>query len=460
MSKLWGGRFKGQDWGRSEGFTASIQFDKRLFHHDILGSTVHARMLAKQGIISEEDAREITAGLQGVREDIEGGRASLSAAHEDIHMNIEALLTERIGPTAGRLHTGRSRNDQVATDMHLYIKEEILAIRQRIRDLQRALVGLAEENDEVIMPGYTHMQRAQPILFAHHLLAYFFMLQRDHARFSDCLKRADVSPLGSGALAGTAHPIDPEFTARELGFSAPYDNSMDAVSDRDFLLEFVSASAITMMHLSRLSEELVLWSSEEFAFIRIDDAYATGSSIMPQKKNPDVAELIRGRTGRTYGNLTTLLTVMKGLPLTYNSDMQEDKEATFDTVDTVKACLEAMAGMIDSLQINRQRMHRAVHEDFSNATDAADYLVARGMPFREAHHVVGRAVAACIEERKYLHDLTLKQWKGFSDLFGSDIGETISPEQCVTSRSSRGGTSPDSVQSQFHVARSILDNDT
>ena len=460
MSKLWGGRFKGQDWGRSEGFTASIQFDKRLYHHDILGSTVHARMLAKQGIISGDDAQEIITGLQAVREDIEEGKALLSAAHEDIHMNIEALLTERIGPTAGRLHTGRSRNDQVATDMHLYIKEEILAVRQRIRDLQKALLDLAEENDEVIMPGYTHMQRAQPILFAHHLLAYFFMLQRDHARFSDCLKRADVSPLGSGALAGTAHPIDPEFTARELGFSAPYDNSMDAVSDRDFLLEFLSASAITMMHLSRLSEELVLWSSEEFAFIRIDDAYATGSSIMPQKKNPDVAELIRGRTGRTYGNLTTLLTVMKGLPLTYNSDMQEDKEATFDTVDTVKACLEAMAGMIGSLQINRKRMHRAVHQDFSNATDAADYLVARGMPFREAHHVVGRAVAHCIDEGKYLHDLTLEQWKGFSDLFESDIGGTISAERCVASRSSRGGTSPDSVQRQFHVARSILDDDT
>ncbi len=458
MNKLWGGRFTERDWGCSEGFTASIQFDRRLYHHDILGSTVHARMLAKQGIISAEDAEDIVSGLQAVREDIEEGRARLSEAHEDIHMNIEALLTERIGPAAGRLHTARSRNDQVAVDMHLYLKDEIGAVRQRITRLQRTLLELAEENTGVIMPGYTHMQRAQPVLLAHHLLAYFFMLQRDWDRFSDCLKRTDISPLGSGALAGTAHPIDPDFTARELGLSALYENSMDAVSDRDFLLEFLSASALTMMHLSRLSEELVLWSSEEFSFVEIADAFTTGSSIMPQKKNPDVAELIRGRTGRTYGNLTTLLTVMKGLPLTYNSDMQEDKEATFDTVDTLKACLRAMNGMIGSLQINRERMQRAVHRGFSGATDAADYLVARGMPFRQAHSAVGRVVRHCLEEGKCLHDLTPGEWRQFSDLFSSDIIDAISAEQCVAARSSHGGTSPESVARQFRTARTMLNS--
>ncbi|MFO8059078.1 MAG: argininosuccinate lyase, partial [Bacillota bacterium] len=436
--------------------TASIRYDRRLYHHDILGSMVHARMLARQGIISDEDARDIMAGLQAVRDDIEEGTADLSPAHEDIHMNVEALLTERIGAAAGRLHTARSRNDQVATDMHLYIKDEIAAVRRLIAGLQRSLLRRAEESVGVIMPGYTHMQRAQPVLLAHHLLAYFFMLQRDRQRFSDCLKRTDISPLGSAALAGTSHPVDPEFTARELGFAEVYDNSMDAVSDRDFLLEFCFASAVTMMHLSRLGEELVLWSSEEFAFVQIDDAFATGSSIMPQKKNPDTAELIRGRTGRVYGNLTALLTVMKGLPLTYNSDMQEDKEATFDTVDTVKACLRAMEGMISSLHIDRERMHSAAHRDFSPATDAADYLVARGMPFRQAHHTVGRVVRHCLDRGIYLHQLPPEEWREFSELFSADIIDTVDPGRCAASRTSRGGTSPENIRRQIETAHSIL----
>ncbi len=458
MNKLWGGRFADQDWSDSEHFTASIHFDQRLYRHDIRGSIAHARMLARQRIISDEDARDIVTGLEAIRDEIEAGDAELSAAHEDIHMNIEALLTERIGPAAGRLHTARSRNDQVATAMRLYLKDEIAAILRLITELQSALVALAETHDDVLMPGYTHMQRAQPILMAHHLLAHFFMLQRDYERFTDSRRRMDVSPLGAGALAGTAHPIDPEFSARELGFSAIFDNSMDAVSDRDFLLEFLSAAAVTMMHISRLGEEVVLWASEEFGFIEIGDAFATGSSIMPQKKNPDVAELIRGKTGRTYGNLFTLLTVMKGLPLTYNSDMQEDKEATFDAVDTIKACLQVAAGLIGSLRINRERMESTVREDFSAATDAADYLVARGLPFRQAHHIVGRVVQYCLQDGKRLLDLSPDEWKGFSDLFAPDIIDTVSPEKCVNARISHGGTSPESVQEQMRVARRELQN--
>ncbi len=456
MTKLWGGRFtKGTD-KLVEGFTSSLSFDKRLYRHDIRGSIAHARMLGRQGIIPAPEAEQIIAGLQEILAEIEAGQFPFRQEYEDIHLNIEKRLIEKIGPVGGKLHTARSRNDQVVTDVHLFIKDEIAMIRRLIRDLQGVIVDRVCQEAGTIMPGYTHLQRAQPILLGHHLLAYFWMLERDDQRLGDCHKRADICPLGAGAMAGTTFPIDREFTAQELGFAAVYDNSMDAVSDRDFMLEFMSAAAICQMHLSRMCEELVNWSSTEFGFVEMDDSYSTGSSIMPQKKNPDVAEIVRGKTGRIYGDLLGLLTVMKGVPLTYHSDLQEDKERLFDCIDTIKATLTVTGGMLATLKFNRNRLQAAVREDFSNATDLADYLAKKGMPFREAHEVVGKIVLHCIQENKFLLDLSLDEYQGFSALIQGDIYTAISPETCVAGRTSLGGTAPAEVERQLTKAQAIL----
>ncbi len=456
MTKLWGGRFTKAADKTVEGFTSSLKFDRRLYQQDIQGSIAHARMLGHQGIIPAADATLIEGGLRSVQAEIEAGQFPFRQEYEDIHLNIEKRLTELIGPAGGRVHTARSRNDQVVTDVHLWVKDEIAAVQALVSDLQGALVDRATEHEGVLMPGYTHLQRAQPILLSHHLMAYFWMLERDHGRLTDCRRRADISPLGAGAMAGTTFPIDREFTAAELGFAAVYPNSMDAVSDRDFLLEFLAAAAICQMHLSRLCEELVNWSSTEFGFVEMDDSYATGSSIMPQKKNPDVAELVRGKTGRIYGNLMALLTVLKGIPLTYHSDLQEDKERLFDSMDTLKLCLKVTAGMIATVKFNRERMARAVRQDFSNATDLADYLAKKGMPFREAHAVVGKAVLACIQAGKFLADCALEEFKAFSPLFEADVYVAIAPETCVEQRTSLGGTAPAQVRRQLDMAVAIL----
>ncbi len=456
MTKLWGGRFTKPTDKAAEGFTSSLAFDRRLYKQDIRGSIAHVRMLGKQGIIPAADAALIEQGLREIEAEIEAGQFPFRQEYEDIHLNIEKRLIEKIGPVGGRLHTARSRNDQVVTDVHLWVKEEIAAVQRLVSDLQGTILDRAREQMGVIMPGYTHLQRAQPVLLSHHLMAYFWMLERDYGRFADAYKRADVSPLGAGAMAGTTFPIDRAFTAAELGFGGVYPNSIDAVSDRDFIIEFVAAAAICQMHLSRLAEELVIWSSAEFGFVEMDDAYATGSSIMPQKKNPDVAELVRGKTGRVYGDLIALLTVLKGLPLAYHTDLQEDKERLFDAVDTLKACLTVMTGMLATLRFNRERMAQAVRRDFSNATDMADYLAKKGMPFRQAHEVVGRLVLYCIERGKYLADCTLEELKEFSPLFEADVYEAIAPETCVNLRTSQGGTAPAEVERQIALAAEIL----
>ena len=456
MTKLWGGRFTKAADKTAEGFTSSLAFDRRLYKQDIRGSIAHARMLGKQGIIAVSEAETIEQGLLKVLAELEAGQFPFRQEYEDIHLNIEKRLIEMVGPVGGKLHTARSRNDQVVTDVHLWVKDEVAAVQALVRGLQGVLVDRAEEHIDVIMPGYTHLQRAQPILLSHHLMAYFWMLERDHARLADACKRADISPLGAGAMAGTTFPIDREFTAQQLGFAAVYANSMDAVSDRDFILEFLAGAAICQMHLSRLCEELVNWSSTEFAFVEMDDAFSTGSSIMPQKKNPDVAELVRGRTGRIYGDLMTLLTVLKGIPLTYHSDLQEDKERLFDAVDTLKACLKVTAGMMATLKFNQERMAKAVRQDFSNATDLADYLAKKGMPFRDAHEVVGKLVLYCIEQQKFLADCSLSEFQQFSGLIGEDIYTAIAPETCVNLRTSQGGTAPAEVQKQLAMAAAIL----
>jgi len=456
MSKLWGGRFAKNTDLAVEEFTSSISFDNRLYRQDIAGSIAHAKMLAKCGIIAGEEAEQITQGLLGIQADIEAGDFSFDISLEDIHMNIEKRLTERIGPVGGKLHTARSRNDQVALDTHLYLKQEIVAIGQLLHDLEAAIMATAEKHSDVIMPGYTHLQRAQPILFAHHMLAYLSMLVRDFERLQGVWERTDMMPLGAGALAGTTFPIDRQFVARELNFGAVYDNSIDAVSDRDYILEFLSFASILMMHLSRLSEEIILWSSAEFSFIELDDAHCTGSSIMPQKKNPDVAELVRGKTGRVFGNLMALLTVAKGLPLAYNKDLQEDKEGLFDTVDTVKFSLSVYASMLGGMKVNAPRMIEAVRQDFSNATDMADYLVKKGLPFRQAHEVVGKSVLYCLEHGKKLTELSLAEFQGFSVLFDINILEAIKPEVCVNARNSYGGTSPQQVRQAIDRGRVTL----
>ena len=432
--QLWGGRFSKSTDEMINDFQASISFDKRMYREDIAGSIAHAKMLAKCGIIAETDKDAIISGLRDILQKIEHGDFDFSVALEDIHMNIEKRLTDAIGEAGGRLHTARSRNDQVALDTHLYVRGQTLAVLGCIADLQRA----------------------QPILFSHHMLAYFSMLARDFSRFLGVYERADIMPLGAGALAGTTFPIDREFVAKELHFDAIYTNSLDAVSDRDYIMEFLSAASILMVHLSRLSEEIILWCSREFSFIELDDAHCTGSSMMPQKKNPDVSELVRGKTGRVIGHLMAMLTIVKGLPLAYNKDLQEDKEGVFDAIDTVKFSLAVYTALLRGMTVKGDVMKRAVTEDFSNATDLADYLVKKGMPFRKAHAVAGRAVHLCIEQGKWLEDMTMEEFRALSDLFDADIKEAIRPETCVKNRNSLGGTSYSQVAWQLEKAKALL----
>ena len=447
--KLWGGRFAQPTNKFVEEFTASIDFDKRLYSQDIRGSLAHAAMLGRQGIIPVADVAAITAGLKEILAQIEAGEFDFSVSLEDIHMNIESRLSARIGEAGKRLHTGRSRNDQVALDIRLYLRDEIAAVCAYLDGLIDSLIFQAESNLNVIMPGYTHLQTAQPILFAHHMLAYVEMLKRDKARMEDCLKRVNFLPLGAGALAGTTFPIDREYVAELLEFDGVTRNSLDSVSDRDFALEFMGAAAIIMMHLSRFSEELIIWSTSEFKFIDLSDGFCTGSSIMPQKKNPDVPELVRGKTGRVYGNLMALLTVMKALPLAYNKDMQEDKEPLFDTIDTVKGSLKIFADMIREMKVNSATMRTAAAKGFSTATDVADYLVRKGMAFRDAHEVVGKSVAYCLVNGKDLPDLSLAEWQGFSTMIDDDIYDSITLEASVNARTATGGTSLEGVKREI-----------
>ena len=435
-------------------YTTSIAFDQRLYRQDIRGSIAHARMLAKQGIITESDADSIIKGLGSIQQEIEQGKFEFKSELEDIHMNIEASLFEKIGDVAGKLHTARSRNDQITLDMRLFVKQQVEVTMSRLGRLQSSLLDLAERNSDVIMPGYTHLQQAQPVLLAHHLLAYFDMFQRDKERFHNCLERTDVLPLGSGALAGVPYPIDREFLAHELGFSNISTNSIDIVSDRDFIIEYEACAAITMMHLSRLAEEIILWSSTEFGFIEIDEAFATGSSIMPQKKNPDVAELARGKTGRVYGNLLSMLTTMKALPLAYNRDMQEDKEALFDTIDTLHSSLEIFAQMVKTIKVNIKRIRESI-EDYILATDLADYLVRKGTPFREAHRIVASLSEYAIANHKSFHELSMGEYNEFSPLFAEDVYD-ITLESSVAARNVIGGTSPQRVEIALARAAELI----
>lgn len=436
-------------------YTTSLPFDRRIYRQDAQGSIVHARMLAKQGIISADEATRLEEGLKAVKRELDEGKFVFKPELEDIHMAIESRLMELAGPVAGKLHTARSRNDQVALDLRLYARDAITETLSGIRDLQVSLVEQAEKNAAVPMPGYTHMQLAQPVLLAHHLLAYFEMLERDYARFGDCFKRTDVMPLGSGALAGAAYALDREFVAKELGFSATSQNSLDAVSDRDFVIEYMSAASICMMHISRLAEELVLWSSSEFGFVEMDDSYATASSIMPQKKNPDVAELGRGKTGRVFGHLSGMLTTMKGLPLSYNRDLQEDKEALFDTVDTLTSSLEVFAGMVRTLEFKAHNMRRSLDMGFILATDVADYLAKKGLSFREAHGVTGRLVNYAVGQGKTLESMSLEEYREFSPLFEEDIRK-ITAETSIDSKKVPGGTAPGEVSKQINRCKKML----
>jgi len=443
--KLWGGRFVTHTVESVENFTASIAVDARLYRHDIMGSIAHAKMLARQRIISSIEARKIVRGLQAIEREIDNGKFAFSNADEDIHMNIERRLSERIGSAGGKLHTARSRNDQVALDMRLFLRDEVKLILDVLATLRQELVKTAQKHLDVIMPGYTHLQRAQPVLFAHHLLAYVEMFLRDGERFADGLERINVLPLGSGALAGTTFPIDRLYVAKLLGFRRISKNSIDAVSDRDFLLEFLAAASILFVHLSRLADELVLWSSQEFGFIELPEGYCTGSSMMPQKKNPDVPELIRGKTGRVFGHLHALLTIMKGLPLAYNRDLQEDKLPLFDTVDTVKASVTMMSEIVAGIKVRRERMQRAVEDGFMNATDVADYLAERGVPFRDAHEITGRLVQFCLANNKRIDDLSLDEFKRFSAKFDKSIYDYLKVEAVVARRSASGGTARQNV---------------
>ena len=454
--KLWGGRFSKTTDEMINEFQASIGFDRRMYREDIAGSLAHAAMLAKVGILSEEDRAAIEKGLKGILAQIEHGDFDFSVALEDIHMNIEKRLTDAIGDAGSRLHTARSRNDQVALDTHLFVRHAVVDVMAHIRALQQALTESAAQHRDVIMPGYTHLQRAQPILFSHHLMAYFGMLARDFERFQGVYARTDIMPLGAGALAGTTLPIDRQFVAQRLHFERIYTNSLDAVSDRDYILEFLSAASILMVHLSRLSEEIILWCSREFSFVELDDAHCTGSSMMPQKKNPDVSELVRGKTGRVVGHLMAMLMAVKGLPLAYNKDLQEDKEGLFDTIDTVKFSLAVYAQLIRGMKLREDVMRHAVEADYSNATDLADYLVRKGLPFRKAHAVAGQAVAQCIARGIYLADLPIADYQQLSPLFAEDIYDAISPETCVSCRNSYGGTSYEQAEMQLEAAKNLM----
>ena len=455
--KLWAGRFQKETDTAVNDFNSSISFDARLYQEDIAGSIAHATMLGKQGVIEEHEAEKIIQGLQAILKDIEAGAVEFSEENEDIHMNIESELTSRIGDRGKRLHTARSRNDQVAVDFRLYVKKEIPVIVGMILDLEKVLVKKAEANLDAVMPGYTHLQRAQPTTFAHYMMAYANMLKRDVTRLEDCLERMDECPLGAGALATSTYPVDRFQTAQALGFRKPTDNSLDSVSDRDFAIEFTSALSILMMHLSRFSEEIILWCSWEFKFVELDDAYSTGSSIMPQKKNPDVAELVRGKTGRVYGSLITLLTIMKGLPLAYNKDMQEDKEPVFDAIDTVEQCLPVFAAMVDTLTVKNRNMQKAAAGGFINATDCADYLVKKGLPFRDAYMIVGRLVHMCIKTGETLDTLPLKDFQSVSGAFGPDVYQALELKTCVGGRKVYGGPAPDSVKTQIEHIKEFVE---
>lgn len=454
--KLWSGRFDKPTDKIIEEFTASLSFDKRLYKEDIAGSIAHAKMLAKTGIIGVSDSDSIQEGLQEIYREIESEQFPFDIGDEDIHMAIERALIDKIGPVGGKLHTARSRNDQIALDLRLYLKKEIVLIASLIKDFQVILTEKARESKTTIMPGYTHLQRAQPILFSHHLLAYFFMLERDFYRIKNCFLETDSMPLGSAALAGTSFPIDRNFVAKELGFSKISDNSLDSVSDRDFVVSLLSSVSLLIAHLSRLAEEIVLWSSQEFDFVVLDDSHATGSSIMPQKKNPDFAELIRGKSGRVFGNLMAMLTVLKGLPLAYNRDLQEDKEGLFDTIDTIKPAIMVIGGAIQAMTIKKENMEKAAGTDFSTATDYADYLVKKGMPFRAAHEVIGTIVKDCISKDKDLSELTIEELKSFSNDFDTDALDLHSIKNSIESRTSRGGTAPISVEEQLAKSEKIL----
>jgi len=456
--KLWGGRFAKDTNESVDDFHSSIRFDERLYKQDIQGSLAHVTMLGKQGIIPIEDAEAIQVGLNEILLDIEAGQVEFEISAEDIHMNIEKLLIEKIGEVGKKLHTGRSRNDQVALDMRMYIKEELTNIDQLLKHLQQVIITLAKENLDTIMPGYTHLQKAQPITFAHHIMAYFEMFKRDRDRLTDCYKRTNVSPLGSGALATTTYPLDREYTKELLNFDSICLNSLDGVSDRDYIIELLGILSTIMMHLSRFSEEIVLWCTNEFQFIELDDAYSTGSSIMPQKKNPDIAELVRGKTGRVYGSLMGFLTVMKSLPLTYNKDMQEDKEMTFDAIDTVKMSLPIFSDMLATITVNKDKMYHGAGGGFTNATDAADYLVKKGMAFRDAHEVLGKLVLYCVTNDKTLEGLSLDEYKAISTVFEDDVYEAISLETCVNKRAIIGGPARSMMEAVIKINEVYLNS--
>ncbi|WP_189420793.1 argininosuccinate lyase [Cellvibrio zantedeschiae] len=454
--KPWGGRFTEATDAFVERFTASVGFDYRLYHHDINGSIAHATMLAKVGVLTDAERDQIITGLEEIRAEIVAGKFNWSVSLEDVHMNIEAVLTQRIGITGKKLHTGRSRNDQVATDIRLYLRDEIDAIAKELTRLQQGLLSVAEREADTIMPGFTHLQTAQPVTFGHHLLAWFEMLQRDYSRLIDCRARMNYLPLGAAALAGTTYPIDRAYTAQLLGFTAPTENSLDSVSDRDFAIEFSSFASILMMHLSRFSEELVLWTSSQFSFIDLPDRFCTGSSIMPQKKNPDVPELVRGKTGRVYGHLTALLTLMKSQPLAYNKDNQEDKEPVFDAIDTVKDCLRAFADMVPAILPRKEKMYEAAKRGFSTATDLADYLVRRGVPFRDAHEIVGKSVGYGVQTGKDLSEMSLAELQQFSTVIEQDVFAVLTLEGSVAARNHIGGTAPNQVKAAVERAKLSL----
>ena len=456
MTQLWGGRFTKETDQLVYNFNASISFDRRLYAQDIRGSIAHVMMLAKQGILTDADKEKIIEGLEGILSDLEKGKIEIPDTYEDIHSFVEAVLTERIGEPGKKLHTGRSRNDQVALDMKLYTRDEVHLIDNLLKELLYAVLTIMEEGLDVIMPGFTHLQKAQPITLAHHMGAYFEMFKRDHERMRDIYRRMNTCPLGSGALAGTTYPLDRDYTAKLLGFDGPTLNSMDGVSDRDYLIELLAALSTVMMHLSRFSEEIIIWNSNEYQFVEIDDAYSTGSSIMPQKKNPDIAELVRGKTGRVYGALMSLLTTMKGIPLAYNKDMQEDKELSFDAIDTAKGCIALFTGMLRTMRFNRKRMEDSARHGFTNATDAADYLVGKGVPFRDAHGIVGRLVLHCIEKGIALDDMTLEEYREISPVFDEDIYDAIAVGNCVNRRLTTGAPGRKAMEEAVGIYKKYL----
>lgn len=459
MAQLWGGRFTKETDKLVYNFNASISFDRKFFGQDIEGSIAHVVMLAKQGILTKDEKDAILKGLTGIRKDVEEGRLQITEEYEDIHSFVEANLIERIGDVGKKLHTGRSRNDQVALDMRLYTRLEVLSVDEMVKELLCTLLSIMEENIDTYMPGFTHLQKAQPVTLAHHIGAYFEMFKRDRSRLKDIYFRMNYCPLGAGALAGTTYPLDRNYTASLLGFEGPTLNSMDSVSDRDYVIEFLAALSIVMMHLSRFCEEIIIWNSDEYRFVEIDDAYSTGSSIMPQKKNPDIAELIRGKTGRVYGALTAILTTMKGIPLAYNKDMQEDKELTFDAIDTAKGCLALFEGMIRTMKFRKEIMERSAMKGFTNATDAADYLVGRGVPFRDAHGIIGRLVLYCIGKQCGIEDLSIEELKEISPVFEEDIYDAISLKTCVEKRLTTGAPGPEAMMEMIAMAKEYLAKD-